>query len=278
MEERKAISMTEQEKLRAEYVAVEAICASPYQPRSRFDEEELEELAASIQEVGLLQPPLVRQKEEGRYELIAGERRLRACQLAGLKVIPVWVRCAAEEAAARASLIENLQRVDLNAIEVAKALKRLGEEFGMTQHEVAQSVGKKRSTVSNFLRLLTLPQSIQEAVASDQISMGHAKAILSLEDPLQQISLLRTVIDKQLTVHESEKLAVQWQSAPRPKARAVTRDFFLEDLSKKIEQHLGAKVSIQATGQGRKGTICVHYANLDDLDRLLEKLGVTLDA
>jgi ParB family transcriptional regulator, chromosome partitioning protein len=230
------------------------IAISPYQPRKMFREEELEELAHSIRAVGLLHPPLVRPLADGTYELVSGERRLRAAQRAGMETIPVVVRAVPDETTAQAALIENVQRVDLNPIEVAKALQRLLDEFGYSQAELAERVGKKRSTVATYLRLLGLPEEIQESLGRGEITMGHAKAVLSAKGA-EQLPLHQQIMRERLTVRQAE----QKQKKP---------DIYGEDLRRRLERHLGTRVKV------KRGKITLEYYNLDDLDRLLEVMGV----
>lgn len=250
------------------------ILVNPYQPRREFKLEDLEELAQSIRAVGILHPPLVRPlPESDTYELISGERRFRAAQLAGLMAIPVYIRKTSYSVSAQAALIENIQRVDLNPLEIAKALKRLMNEFGFTQDHLAQQLGKKRSTIANYLRLLTLPQGIQEGVAKDCISMGHAKAILALDREDKQVLLYELILRDDLTVREAEQAAGRIaDKAKKQKLSYASRDFYLEQLADKMRERLGTKVLIQA--KGKRGRISIDYYNLDDLDRLLAILGI----
>jgi ParB family transcriptional regulator, chromosome partitioning protein len=256
-------------------VLIEQIQVNPYQPRRQFAQEDLEELALSIRSVGLIHPPTVRQInfETGLYEIVSGERRFRASQLAGLKKIPVLVRRSSHSLSAQAALIENIQRVDLNPIEIAKALRSLIEEFKFNQDELAQRIGKKRSTVANYLRLLGLPKKIQDSVVDGSITMGHAKAILSLEDFDKQHLLYEIVIRDALNVRETEEAAQRIGEKAKKKGLVyVNRDIYLEQLAEKIQEKLGTKVMIQ--GKGKRGRMTIDYYNLDDLDRLLLLLGV----
>lgn len=245
---------------------------NPFQPRRDFAPEELEELAASIEKVGIIHPPTVRHRGEGVYELISGERRFRASALAGLKQIPVLVKASTSRFSAQAALIENVQRVDLNPIEVAYALKKLMESFSLSQDEVSSRIGKKRSTVANYLRLLSLPQTIQSAVAGGSISMGHAKAILSV-DGERQFRLFDLIRKKGLTVREAEErgksLRGEWK---KPALQEAERDLFLEDAARRLQGILATRVAIQGTP--RKGKLVLDYYSLGDLNRLLEKLGI----
>lgn len=255
-------------------VPLDHIDISPFQPRRQFAEAELKELAESIKAVGLIHPPIVRLLENSlHYELVAGERRLRAAKLAGLLEIPVLVRSSSHILSAQAALIENIQRVDLNPIEISKALSSLMEEFKFSQEKLAASVGKKRSTIANYLRLLSLPNLIQDSLSKNLITMGHAKAILAVEGAEKQVYLHELILRESLSVREAEK-AVQKlkQKIKKKKLSYETRDFYLEQLAEKLQYKLGTKVFIRA--RGRQGRISIDYFNLDDLERLLEALGV----
>lgn len=253
-------------------VLLEHIHVNPFQPRRHFAKEDLEGLALSIKSVGLIHPPLVRPREDGvTFELISGERRFRAAQLAGLKQMSVLVRQSSHAVSAQAALIENIQRVDLNPIEIAKALRSLIEEFHFQQDELASRVGKKRSTVANYLRLLGLPKNIQDSVSADTISMGHAKAILALEGFEKQNLLFELILRDDLNVREAEEAALRIaQKAKKKPLPYVNRDFYLEEIAKRIQDKLGTKVTIQA--KGKKGRITIDYYSLDDLDRLIALL------
>jgi ParB family chromosome partitioning protein len=255
-------------------VRLENIQVNPFQPRTIFSESELQELAESIKSVGIIHPPVVRLTDDKNiYEIISGERRYRASKLAGLKEIPVVVRHANNVLSAQAALIENIQRVDLNPLEISKALKSLMREFNLNQDELSLKVGKKRSTVSNYLRLLSLPKRIQDSLEQDEITMGHAKAILSLEGFEKQIYLFELVVRDSLSVRETEQTAQNLSQKEKKKPLVyATRDFYLEQLAEKIQYKLGTKVSIQ--GKGRRGRISIDYFNLDDLDRLLAIFGI----
>lgn len=250
-------------------VSAELIRVNPFQPRRFFSPDELEELALSIKAVGLIHPPVVRPCEDGvSFELISGERRFRAAQLAGMKRIPVLVRESSYAVSAQAALIENIQRVDLNPMEVSKALHGLMEQFGFHQDELALRIGKKRSTVANYLRLLSLPKNIQDSVSTEMISMGHAKAILSLEGFEKQNLLHELILRDDLTVREAEEASLRIsQKAKKQVLVYANRDFYLEQIAERLQQKLGTKVSIQ--GKGKKGRIYIDYYGLDDLDRLI---------
>jgi ParB family chromosome partitioning protein len=254
------------------HVPLSQIVMNPYQPRKEFNVEELEELAQSIRSVGILHPPLVRPlPSSDLYELISGERRFRAAQLAALSTIPVYIRnCSLS---AQAALIENIQRVDLNPLEIARALRRLIIDFAFTQDHLAHQIGKKRSTVANYLRLLTLPPLIQESIAKNEISMGHAKAVLSLDQEDQQALLHELILRDGLSVRAAEEGAKRiGEKAKKRKLNYVSRDFYLEQLTDKIRERLGTQVFIQS--KGKRGRIIIDYYSLDDLDRLLALLGV----
>lgn len=257
-------------------IPLKEINVNPFQPRRHFSAEELEELAQSIKTVGLIHPPVVRENNKNSYELISGERRFRAAQLAGLEKIPVLIRHAGEPESAQAALIENIQRVDLNPIEIAKALRSLIEQFNFHQDELAARIGKKRSTVANYLRLLALPKNIQDSVYKGTITMGHAKAILSMEGFEKQNLLHELILRDELTVREAEEAALRIAEKAKKQTLVYTnRDFFLEQLAEKIQRKLGTKVIIQ--GKGKRGRISIDYYSLDDLDRLLGIFGVKGD-
>lgn len=249
-------------------VDIQRIKTNPFQPRKTFSEESLEELAASIKEVGIIHPPVVRPLPGTEdYELLAGERRLRASELAGFKSINVIVKNFSNLYSAEAALIENIQRVDLNPLEIAKALKSLAEDFRWTQEEISEKVGKKRSTIANYFRLLTLPSLIKESLSNNQITMGHAKAILSLEYEKEQLALHEKVLKENLSVRQTEALVNKKQQKEDTYIEPQ-RDFFLEDIAKKMEERLGTKVVVT------NSKIIIDYYNLDDLDRIL---ALTLD-
>lgn len=242
---------------------------NPHQPRRHFSPEDLAELVISIREVGILHPPLVRiikRGEDGKkYEIISGERRFRAAQLAGLTSIKVLVRKSSEKLSAQAALIENVQRVDLNPLEIAKALKSLMREFGFSQEEVAVRIGKKRSTVSNYLRLLSLPLHIQDSICAGVLTMGHAKAILSQEGVEKQNALYELILKDHLTVRDAEAMHNQKQKTTFVHRQA---DFFLDQLAAKLQRKIGTKVEMYAKGK-KGGRIVIDYYSLDDLDRVL---------
>lgn len=262
-----------QEELRQ--VRLDQIIVNPHQPRREFKIEELQELAQSIANVGLVHPPTVRfLSEPNIFELISGERRFRAAQLLKLDTIPVYVRCAEATLSAEAALIENIQRVDLNSMEIATALKRLMVEFSLSQDLLATKIGKKRSTIANYLRLLNLPKNIQESISKGFITMGHAKAILSLNEEEKQLLLHELILRDGLNVRETEAAAqrISEKSKKNPLPQ-TNRDFYIEYLEQKIREKLGTKVSIQT--KGKRGRLTIDYYNLQQLENLMDILGVS---
>lgn len=246
------------------------IIPNRYQPRTTFSEGEISELAESIKKNGLIQPVMVRRKGDGLYELIAGERRFRAAKLAGLMTIKAVIRNSSDEQAMELALVENLQRQDLNPMEAARAYHRLITEFGLTQEQVAQRIGKDRSSIANISRLTNLPHDIQQLLELGQLTTGHAKVILGLSTPAAQHSLARSIIDGQLSVRQAEKIAAQ-ASKPR---RAPGRPTPHSDIEDRLQKHLGTRVTIQKGRRG--GKILLHYFGPEELDRLIEMLlGVT---
>lgn len=252
------------------------IVISPFQPRRNFAKEDLHELASSIISVGLIHPPTVRPRENGSgYEIISGERRFRAAQLAGMKKIPVVIRYVNAELSAQAALIENIQRVDLNPMEVAKALRSLSDQLHLNQEELALRIGKKRSTVANYLRLLTLPKKIQESVEQGSISMGHAKAILSVVGEEKQNQLHENVLREGWNVRQTEEKAQEMAFPAKTQPSPAPRDVHFEHLTELLQQKFGTKVVMQ--GAGKQGRISIEYYSLDDLDRVLQILGVDVN-
>lgn len=241
------------------------------QPRKNFDEDSLQELADSIRQFGLLQPILVQDKKS-YYEIIAGERRWRAAKLAGLKEVPVIIRNLTDQEVVEISLIENIQREDLNPIEEAQAYKRLLEEFHLKQDEVAERVSKSRTAVTNSMRLLKLCEPVQKMVVDGMISTGHARALLAIEDPEQQYLIAQKVFDEKLSVREVEKLVKNLNKPPKPaRQENTTLNVIYQDISERLKQSLGTKVSIQAKENGA-GKIEIEFYNHEDLDRLLEQM------
>ncbi|MCG8520221.1 ParB/RepB/Spo0J family partition protein [Marinobacter xestospongiae] len=240
-----------------------------YQPRRDMDPAALQELADSIRQQGVMQPVVVRPIAEGRYELIAGERRWRACQLAELDRIPAIIREVPDEAAIAMALIENIQRENLNPIEEAFALQRLQEEFGLTQAQVAEAVGKSRTTITNLLRLIGLTEDVRLMLEHGDLEMGHGRAMLTLP-PEQQLQVARTVVSKSLSVRQTEALVrrVQQESDKPAKAGSKELDPNIRALQDDLSERLGARVSI-AHGQRGKGKLVIEYSSLDELDGIL---------
>ncbi len=242
---------------------------NPFQPRTAFAEEALDELASSIREHGVIQPVVVRPSPTGGWELIAGERRLRAAERIGLDRIPALVRRASDEEMQTLALVENLQREDLNAMEKARAMNAMLRNFGLTQEDVARRVGKARTTIANILRLLDLPSEIQAWVEEGRLSGAHARALLQAQGTERRLSLARLAVERGLSVREIERRARSGPTVGRRRARG--EDPYLRDLETRLERSLSTQVRIRT--QGKSGRIEVHYHDPDDLDRLLERLG-----
>lgn len=243
------------------------------QPRKNFDEDALQELADSIKQFGLLQPILVQQRD-GYYEIVAGERRWRAAKLAGLKEVPVIIRNLTEQEIVEISLIENIQRENLNPIEEAQAYKKLLTEFNLKQDEVAERVSKSRAAVTNSMRLLKLSEEVQQMVISDMISTGHARALLAIEDADEQYALAQRIFDEKLSVRDIEKL-VKSIGKPAKEKKEKEKNESLEavyqDIQEKLKQRLGTKVAVSGKGDGA-GKIEIEFYSHDDLERILDTL------
>jgi ParB family chromosome partitioning protein len=260
---------------RALNIPLEKLRANPDQPRKYFDEHELAELADSIRSHGVIQPLLVEEAGDGTWLIVAGERRWRAARLAGLTEIPALVRSYSEEKRREISLIENIQRSDLNPLEEAAAYKALMELTGLSQDETAARVGKNRSTVANALRLLKLPPAAREALERGALTAGHGRAILSVNAEADQERLLEEILQRGLSVRETEQRAAALNAAPaktaKPKPAPPGRDPELNAMEDRFREKLGTKVAI--SGDMRKGCISIEYYSADDLDRLLDLLG-----
>lgn len=254
-----------------QFIAIAEIRRSPYQPRRRFDEAALEELARSVKTQGLVQPLVVRQRADGGYELIAGERRLRAAGLAGLDAVPALVRDATDEQALALALIENIQREDLKPLEEAEALHRLREEFGMTQQAVAEAVGKSREAVANLLRLLNLAPAVRRLLEEGALEMGHARALLSLSSE-QQGAAARLVAAKKLTVRQTEALVRGMLASGSPESKpAQSPPADTLALERELAETIGAPVSISHSAKGA-GKVTIRFASLDELDGILSRI------
>ncbi len=258
--ERKALGIHE--------IELDKIVPNEYQPRKTFQNESLKELAASIKEHGVIQPVIVH-RIGTNYGLIAGERRWRASRLAGLKTIPALVKEATKRELIEQALIENIQREDLNPLEAAEAYKRLQDEFKLTQEDLAKRVGKERSTITNFLRILGLPKELKQSLATGALSMGHAKALLSLERVRDQIQAASAIVRKGLSVREAEALASRLKNPAKEKKPRQSHE--LKAVEEKLKKSLGTKVSIIAKAKG--GRIVIEYYSAEELDRILEKIG-----
>ena len=255
------------------YVKITKVEPNREQPRKNFDEDALQELADSIKQYGIVEPLIV-QDRKTHYEIIAGERRWRAAKLAGLKEVPVIVRNYTEQEIVEISLIENIQREDLNPIEEAQAYKRLLTEFNLKQDEVAERVSKSRTAVTNSMRLLKLCEEVQQMIIDDMITTGHARALISIEDPEQQYTIAQKVFDEKLSVRDVEKL-VKGLNKPEKAKKDVVEDKALEaiyqDLEEKLKQSLGTKVAISSKGAGA-GKLEIEFYTHDDLEKITDLL------
>jgi ParB family chromosome partitioning protein len=252
---------------------IEELHPTDGQPRRLFDDARLEELAQSIRELGVLEPILVRKRSQGGFHIIAGERRWRAAQRAGLFEVPVWVKELSDAEAFEAALVENLQREDLNPIETARAFQRLLDEHGHTQESVAQRVGKDRSTVANAMRLLKLPEAVLSFVEAGQLSEGHGRALLVAGDPNAMVKLAKNAIDKGWSVRETERAARFVAETNKAKEKAEPpsgKNPNVRDLETRLSRSLGSKVNV--ADRNGKGNLQIHFTSYDELDRLLEKL------
>ncbi|HUW36054.1 MAG TPA: ParB/RepB/Spo0J family partition protein [Rhodocyclaceae bacterium] len=258
------------ETSRQDTLAVTALQPGKYQPRTRMDQESLNELAASIKAQGVMQPILVRPVGGGRYEIIAGERRWRAAQLAGMSEVPALVRDIADEAALAMSLIENIQRENLNPLEEAAGIQRLIDEFGMTHQQAADAVGRSRPAASNLLRLLHLAKPVQECLFSGELDMGHARALLSLSKA-DQARLAVQVVHKGLSVRETERLVGRELNPPARKGSVARADRDLLRLEEELADAVGAPVKLSA-GKNGAGRLTISYGSLEQLDGIIERL------
>ncbi|MDR2596655.1 MAG: ParB/RepB/Spo0J family partition protein [Treponema sp.] len=267
--ERKYKIVTENSGRNIVQLQVEKLVSNPGQPRKNFDETELQELAESIKTFGIIQPIIAADNGDGTYIIIAGERRTRAAKLAGLNTVPVIIRDYTDQKRLEVSLIENIQRTDLNPIEEAAAYKNLMDFSGFSQDELAARVGKNRSTVANSLRLLKLPVEIQKSIEEGKVSSGHARALLSVTDAAEREKLFREILAGDVSVREAEKRA---SPSPATKVKKVKQQPpEIEDMAEKFIQKLGTKVVIE--GGINKGRILIDYYSMEDLERLFEILG-----
>ena len=249
-------------------LALEEVRPNPSQPRMKFDDQTIEELAQSIRETGIVQPIIVA-PEDDHYMIIVGERRWRAARKAGLRKVPALIKNIPKEKQLEVSLIENIHREELNALEIAQAYQRLIDDHGYAQHELADKVGKDRSSVTNYIRLLKLPQEIQDRLVDGDISMGHARSMLALEDAATQLYCCRQVIDKGLSVRNTEAL-VNRLKKKAPRAQRSLADPDLHALQEEMLKILGTKVLV--AGSRNKGVLKIYYFSLDDLNRIYDRI------
>ncbi|MEI8013529.1 MAG: ParB/RepB/Spo0J family partition protein [Nitrospira sp.] len=263
----KPVAMTELPEV--QHLRIDAIVPNRYQPRQTFSSKELAELTASLKQNGLLQPILVRRKGDGIYELISGERRWRAAKEAGLETIQAVIRNCGDEESVVLALIENIQRADLNPMEMAKTYHRMMNEFGLTQDTIAQRVDCERSSVANIVRLINLPLEIQQLIETNQMSMGHAKVILGLHEQSEQLRVAKLVVSKALSVRETEKL-IESASVARKRGTKELQRTPWSDVEERLQKRLGTKVVIQKGKRG--GKIVIHYFSPPELDGIIETL------
>ena len=254
-------------------IEIENIEINPFQPRKEFDQDELLALVQSIKTLGLIQPITVRSVSEKKYQIISGERRWRASKLAGLKSIPAYVRIADDQGMLEMALVENIQRSDLNPLEVALSYQRLIDECNLQHETLAKRVGKERSTVSNYIRLLKLPPDIQSAVKAKKLSMGHARALLSIEDPTLQLQLSKKILEESLSVRNTEKLI---REAKTPGAKIKTAPDRIEHpeirkIKDRLSYLLGSKIDIQRSNKG-KGKIVIHFNSDDQFNNIIDQI------
>ena len=262
-------------------IAVDQITPNPNQPRREFDEQAMQELANSIREIGIIQPVTLRQMEDGKYQIIAGERRWRAAQMAGLETIPAYIRTVKDETVMEMALVENIQREDLNAIEIALAYEHLAETTGMTQEKISERVGKSRTAVTNYMRLLKLPAQVQMALKNKEIDMGHARALLSIDSPSVQIKLFKEIQKNGYSVRKVEELVHMLKSGEdvqTAKKKIQTGNQLPEEfniLKERLASFFQTKVQMTCSPKG-KGKISIPFANEEELERImnaLDKLG-----
>ena len=255
-------------------IAIDQIEANPNQPRREFDDEALQDLANSIKEIGIIQPITLRQIADNRFQIIAGERRWRASQLAGLKALPAYIRTIKDENVMEMALVENIQREDLNAIEIALAYEHLLESNGMTQEKVSERVGKSRTAITNYLRLLKLPAQVQMALQKKEIDMGHARALLALDSPALQIKLFKEILKNSYSVRKVEELVQALKNGDdieSGKKKIIARNQLPEEfcvLKNRLAKFLNTKVQMTCSSKG-KGKISIPFANEEELERIM---------
>lgn len=254
-------------------IPVEQIEVNPFQPRTHFDQEALEELAESIKVHGIIQPITVRRLARDQYQLISGERRFQASQLAGLKTIPAYVRAADDQQMLEMALIENIQRENLNAIEIALSYQRLISECNLKQEQLGERVGKNRATITNYLRLLKLPPDVQIAVRDNRITMGHARAIINVENPDQQLYIFKKILAEDLSVRKVEELVRTLSETTAEKSKTAsptTANREISQLQSQLSSHFGTRVVVKS--DGKKGEIKIPFLSVEDLNRILDIL------
>lgn len=254
-------------------IDIELIDANPFQPRKEFEEESLKELAASIRELGIIQPVTVRAAEEGRFQLIVGERRFRAAGMAGLEKIPAYIRTANDQGLLEMALVENIQREDLDAIEIAISYQRLMEECSLTQDNLSERVGKKRSTISNYQRLLKLPAEVQLGIKKRDLSMGHARALVNIEDSKAQLEVFRRIIDEDLSVRKTEEIVRKIndsgaleKSEKKSSGKQGAEEY--KALKDHLSEYFGTKIDLQRNEKG-KGKIVIPFNSNEELERIV---------
>jgi ParB family transcriptional regulator, chromosome partitioning protein len=256
-------------------IPISNIEANPFQPREEFDEETLKELAESIREQGIIQPLTIRKMGFDKYQIISGERRMRAAKLAGLTNVPAYIRVANDEQMLEWALIENIQRENLNAIEIAISYNRLIDECDLTQEELSKRVGKNRTTVSNYIRLLKLPAEVQAALRDGEISMGHARSIISVEDPLKQVAIARKISNEDLSVRDVEKLVKQLDKMSvaliKPTKAALPEKY--NEVQQLLQQRFTQKAELKRDAKG-KGSIVIPFTSDSDLEKIITILGL----
>ncbi len=251
---------------------IDAIEINPFQPRSNFNEESLQELAVSIRELGVIQPITVRKLDFNKYQLISGERRLRASKMNGLATVPAYIRIANDQESLEMALVENIQRHDLDPIEIALSYQRLIDEIQLTQEQMSERVGKKRSTIANYLRLLKLDPIIQTGIRDGFISMGHGRAIINIEDQDVQTDIYQKIVSQNLSVRETEALVKNYQESLKPATKKVAKSagFTIGEAEKKaVAVHLGTAIDIKLAGNG-KGKITIPFHSEEDFNRIIK--------
>jgi ParB family chromosome partitioning protein len=257
-------------------VEVNQIVPNPHQPRRKFSEQSIAELAASMKAAGLIQPIIVRKVESG-YQLIAGERRWRAAKLAGITTLPVIVRDVDAYTQAQMALIENIQREDLNPLDRAESYRSLMTQLGLTQAELAGRLGEDRSSIANYLRLLDLSESVRQRVREGSLSLGHAKILAGIADPVEQERLAQLILRQDLSVRNLERVIQSGAPSDKPDTKSTQQSAHLAEIERSVTQQIGLRVQVRSVPRKGKGRLVIHYANLDQFDELMRRLGVQLE-